>query len=240
MTSGRVVAIVQARVGSTRLPGKVLMPLGGRPMVVQVLDRARLIAGVHEVVAAVPDLVEDDALAEAAAAAGAKVLRGPADDVLERYSRAATASSADVVVRLTADCPLLSPQVSGLVLDQFRDCDYASNTLRRSYPRGLDTEVFGAQALDVAAREAVDPAEREHVTPFLYRRPERFRLREVVDATDRSAMRWTVDTPDDMALARAVYDALGSRFEMDDVLALLADRPELAELNRDSVQKPIG
>lgn len=241
MISGqRVVAIIQARVGSTRLPGKVLMPLAGQPMVAHVVARAREIVGVDAVVAAIPDLAEDDPLAAAAAAAGAEVVRGPADDVLARYHGAAALAGADVVVRITADCPLLSPLVSGNVLAAFVDCDYASNTLRRTYPRGLDTEVLTTAALDTADREAADPIDREHVTPFIYRRPDRFRLRDVVADIDRSDLRWTVDTADDMAFATAVYDALGAAFEMDDVLELLQRRPALAELNRSSVQKPIA
>jgi spore coat polysaccharide biosynthesis protein SpsF len=239
MTGGRVVAIVQARVGSTRLPGKVLMDLGGRPMVARVIERARATPGVALVAAAIPDLPEDDVLARACDARGALVVRGPSEDVLARYALAAEASRADVVMRLTADCPLLSPRVSAHVLAEFVDCEYASNTLRRTYPRGLDTEVFSAAALRHAERFAIDPVEREHVTPFIYRHPERFRLRAVVDLTDRSGMRWTVDTPEDLAFASAVYHALGDGFEMDDVLDLLERRPELARLNRDSIQKPL-
>lgn len=234
-----VVAIVQARVGSTRLPGKVLMELGGRPMVAHVLARASAIGGVTSVVAAVPDSPEDDALALSCRAAGVHVVRGPYHDVLARYAIAAEAADADVVVRLTADCPLLSPAVSSRVVAKFVGCDYASNTLDRTFPRGLDTEVFSGEVLGMAAREATEPAEREHVTPFLYRRPERFRLRSVVGVPDRSHLRWTVDTPGDMAFARAVYSSLGTDFEMDDVLGLLERRPELLDLNRDSVQKPL-
>lgn len=236
----RVVAIVQARVGSTRLPGKVLMPLAGRPMVEHVLHRAAAIDAVDEVVAGLPDLAEDDPLAEVARATGTRVVRGSADDVLGRYAAAAAASAAEIVVRITADCPLLSAEVSGRVLTAIADCDYASNTIVRTFPRGLDTEVFLREVLDSADAEARDPAEREHVTPFIYRHPDRFVLRQVTDALDRSALRWTVDTPEDMAFASAVYEALGALFEMRDVLSLLAERPELAAMNQGSVQKPLG
>lgn len=240
MTSrGRVVAIVQARVGSTRLPGKVLMPLAGRPMVAHVLERARAIRGVHAVVAAVPDLPVDDPLADICERSGALVVRGSSDDVLARYARAAVKSRADVVVRITADCPLLSPTVSAQVLDRFEDCDYASNTLTRTYPRGLDTEVFSAAALLAANEEASDSAEREHVTPFIYRRPDRFRLIHVMNDVDLSGGRWTVDTPDDMSFASAVYDCLGPVFELVDVLALLERNPNIASLNRGTAQKPL-
>jgi spore coat polysaccharide biosynthesis protein SpsF len=225
--------------GSTRLPGKVLIPLAGRAMVLNVLDRAAQIRGVSDVVAAIPDLAEDDGLAEAVASAGYAVSRGPADDVLARYETAAEESSAENIVRITSDCPMLSPSVSSRVLDAFLDCDYVSNTVERSFPRGLDTEVMTRGTLDVAASEATRPSEREHVTPFIYNHPQRFRLRFVVDDIDRSGMRWTVDTPEDMAFASAVYDALGADFEMDDVLELLAGQPGLAAINRDSTQEQV-
>ncbi len=236
----RVVAIVQARVGSTRLPAKVLAPLAGHPMVAHVLRRAAQVEGVDEVVAAIPDLAEDDPQADVAAAAGMRVVRGPAADVLGRYALAAAASGAEVVMRLTADCPLLSPRVSGRVLDAYEACDYVSNTLTRTFPRGLDTEVFSREALELAAGEATDDVAREHVTPFIYGHPERFVLRQLTDATDRSGLRWTVDTPEDMAFASRVYQALGEGFELDDVLALLDRQPEIGELNRHTVQKPLG
>ena len=216
------------------------MPLAGRPMVAHVIDRARAIAGVHVVVAAVPDLPEDDELAAACERSGAMVVRGPTDDVLSRYVRAADAAEADVVVRITADCPLLSPLVSSLVLSRFDDCDYASNTMRRTFPRGLDTEVLSGVALRAADEEATDPVEREHVTPYIYRRPRRFRLVPVVGDDDLSHLRWTVDSPDDMAFAIAVFDALGPSFEVRDVLELLERRPEIGAINRSTPQKALS
>lgn len=240
MTSrGGVVAVVQARMGSTRLPGKVLMPLAGEPMVTHVLHRAQAISGVDTVVAALPDLPEDDVLAATCQRAGALVIRGSADDVLTRYSKASQATDAEVVVRLTADCPFLSPATSAHVLSRLGNYDYASNTLERTFPRGLDTEVFTRRALDTANREASDPTDREHVTPFIYRRPHRFALMSVRDDYDRSDHRWTVDTADDMAFAVAVYDSLGPQFEMEEVFALLLRRPELRALNSSSQQKEL-
>lgn len=237
MCRQRTVVIVQARMGSTRLPGKVLMPLAGRPMVLHVLDRAAQIQGIDEVVAATPSLTEDDRLAETIAGAGYAVSRGSADDVLARYGAAIRETNADVVIRITADCPMLSPRVSTRVLEAFVDCDYASNTVERTFPRGLDTEVMSSVSLLIAAAEATKLSEREHVTPFIYRHPGRFRLCHVTDVIDRSSMRWTVDTPEDMALAVAVYDELGADFELDDVLELLASRPGLSNINRVVTQK---
>jgi spore coat polysaccharide biosynthesis protein SpsF len=236
----RVVVIVQARVGSTRLPGKVLVPLAGIPMVVHVLRRAMLLDGADEVVAAIPDGAHDEPLAVAAASVGVRVVRGPEDDVLSRYEVAAATSDAEVVVRVTADCPLWSPAIGSRVLGAFTVHECASNTRPRTFPRGLDTEVFSREALAIANREARDEVDREHVTPFLYRRPDRFPHRNVSDSVDRSEMRWTVDTPEDMAFVQAVYGALGPAFEMQDVLNLMDERPELAVINRAVVQKNLG
>ncbi len=208
-------------------------------MVLHVLQRAAAIGGIDEVVAAIPTLIDDDELASVIRGAGFRVSRGSPEDVLSRYVLAARAATADVVIRVTADCPLLSPQVSRRVLEEFIECDYVSNTLDRTFPRGLDTEVTSTAILELAHREATTKGEREHVTPFIWRDPTRFRLRQVTGIPNRSALRWTVDTPEDMMLAVAVYDDLGSDFEYGDVLDLLTRRPELAELNRGTAQKPV-
>ncbi len=237
----RVVAIVQARMGSTRLPGKVLMDLGGRPMVVRVLERAARIAGIDEVVLATTTLPGDDALETVCD--GWQVVRGDADDVLARYRLAAERSRADVIVRLTADCPLLSPVVSSLVTGAFlcdtHGADYVSNTLVRSFPRGLDTEVFTRAALDASAAEAIDPVEREHVTPFIYRRQHRFRCLPVSAHPNRAELRWTVDEVDDLRLVREMYEAFPGEaaFDYHHVIALLERRPELSAINRHIEQK---
>jgi spore coat polysaccharide biosynthesis protein SpsF len=187
---------------------------------------------------------EDDAHADACRGGGwGAVHRGPADDVLERYRLAAEAERADVVVRVTSDCPLLSPRVAGEVLARLLDgpdrVDYASNTRRRTYPRGLDTEAFTADALHAAASEARADDEREHVTPFIWRRGERFRLADVIDASDRSDLRWTVDTDADYELIRRIFEACRPRidFEYEDVLAVLERHPDWSALNRHVEQK---
>ena len=231
--------------GSTRLPGKVLAPLAGRPMVLRVIDRARRIAGVDEVRAAIPDLPEDEPLREVLEADGVPVTRGPADDVLHRYVLAGDAARADVIVRITADCPLLSPRVSSQVVEAFAAgaWDYAANTLERTWPRGLDTEVVRADLLRELDRGPRSASEREHVTAAIWRFPERYRLRSVRGAEDHSALRWTVDTERDLDLAQRIYAALGYRadgiFEVEDVLDLLAREPALRRLNADVPQKTV-
>jgi spore coat polysaccharide biosynthesis protein SpsF len=241
----RAVAIVQARTGSSRLPAKVLHPLAGRAMVLRVVDRAARIPGIEEVVAAIPDIPQDDELASVLLGAGVRTIRGPADDVLHRYKVAAVQTRAEVVVRITADCPLLSPHVSGTVLAAFTEgsWDYASNTLERSWPRGLDTEVLSREVLERIDQMVTDADEREHVTPAVWRHPDLYRIRFVRGEIDLSGLRWTVDEPDDLRLVKHIYQALVALqpdFDLPDILELLARQPELTEMNAGVAQKELG
>ena len=216
--------------GSSRLPGKVLAEINGRPVVDHVLRRAARIEGVDEVVLAVPDGDADQVLARAGADAGVRVVRGDATDVLNRYYDAAIASGADAIIRITADCPLIDPNVSALVVRRFSegDVDYASNTHPPTYPDGYDTEVFSTEALTAAWREAADPFEREHVTPFIWRRPARFRIANVADRTDRSSWNLTVDTAADLSAVRDLWTRMPhEHFGIADVIALEAREPQL-------------
>ncbi|SNS11484.1 spore coat polysaccharide biosynthesis protein SpsF [Humidesulfovibrio mexicanus] len=234
----RTVAIIQARTGSTRLPGKVLADLCGRPLLCRVLERVAACPGIEAMVVATTTLPGDEALAPLARQAGADLFRGSADDVLERYALAAREARADVVVRITADDPFKDPGVMAALLDDFASggADYVSNTITPSYPEGLDTEVFSREALERAHREARKPFEREHVTPHIWMRPQDFRLRNLLAPRDLSGLRLTVDTPADLALARALYAELlrlGRTFFLDDVLALLESRPDILALMPD-------
>lgn len=219
-------AILQARMSSTRLPGKVMADLLGRPMIERQLERLRRCETLTRLVVATSSDASDDPLAEFLGGLGVDVFRGALQDVLARFAGAAEAFGlAGTIVRLTADCPLADPQViDGCVrLQAEAGVDYASNALKRTYPRGLDVEVFTLAALRIAAAEAADPYEREHVTPFLYRRPERFGIADLVQARDESALRWTVDTPADFDFVRRVYEALYPNkpaFSSDDIRAL--------------------
>jgi spore coat polysaccharide biosynthesis protein SpsF len=206
------VCVVQARTGSTRLPGKVLQDLGGRPLLRFMLDRLADLR-VDEVVVATSTLERDDAVAEIARDAGRPVVRGSETDVLDRFATALATHPADHVVRLTADCPLADPVLVESVLARHLDrgADYTSNVFPRTFPRGLDCEVMTADALRTAHAEAVDPAEREHVTPFLYRRPERFALANMRNDLPLGREGWTVDTPDDLAFVRKIVAAMHER-----------------------------
>lgn len=211
----RTVAIVQARMGSRRLPGKVLTLLCGSPMIWHVTTRAAQARTVDQVLVATTDQLGDDPIASWCAAECVACIRGPEADVLSRYALAAEASDADVVVRVTADCPLLSPDVLDLVVDArtASGADYASNTLARAFPHGLDVECLTRAALDSAATEALDPEEREHVTPFVYNRPERFHLSSVTLLEDWSWLRWTMDTIADLQALEAITAAAPSALD---------------------------
>jgi spore coat polysaccharide biosynthesis protein SpsF (cytidylyltransferase family) len=241
MSELRVLAVVQARLASTRLPGKALLDLAGRPMLTHVLARAAAVPGVDRVVLATTVSPDDVALADLARAAGFACVRGSVDDVLDRFHAALAAHPAAAVVRITADCPLLDPEVSGRVVSEYRrragELDYVSNVHPPTYPDGLDTEVIGASALERAWREASPGSDREHVTPYVWGRPERFRLANVCGAEDLSGYRWTVDDARDLDFVRAVYRRLAPGreparpFGMNEVLDLVRACPEIAELN---------
>ena len=218
---------------STRLPGKVLAQLGDRPLLAQVVNRASQAQLLSTVLVATSTSQSDDAIKDFCEARAIRCFRGNEDDVLDRYYQAAKFAQADVVVRLTADCPFLDPAVIDKVVREFTrsNCDYVANILVCTYPDGLDTEVFSFPVLERAWREAKLNSEREHVTPYM-RNPNLFRLKNVTHSEDLSALRWTVDEPRDLEFARAIYSRFGSRpFEMNDVLKLLREQPELAEIN---------
>lgn len=235
----RRVAVVQARTGSTRLPGKVLRDLAGRPLLAQMLRRLEVCSNLDALVVATSTDRRDDAVAELAATLGVRVYRGPLDDVLARFVGAARAACADVVVRLTADCPLIDPattdRVVGELVEHAGSCDYASNVLVRTYPRGLETEAFFLDTLLRVDRLAASAGEREHVTTAIYSvRPELFLRRSVEDAEDNSDLRWTVDEEVDLEVVRTIYDALDLGRVVApyrDVLAWARAHPEVSGRN---------
>ena len=241
----KVVAIIQARMGSTRLSGKVLMDLAGEPMLARVVNRCRRATTLQETVVATTAQPSDDAIARLCAERGWPCFRGSEDDVLDRYYRAALEHKADVVVRITSDCPLIAPTVIDLVVREFTrrqpEVAYASNVVpSRTFPRGLDTEVMQFAALERAWKEDQNPAWREHVTPYLSEVEGRFPVHCVTNDRDYSSQRWTVDTPEDFEFVRLIYQHFGhDRFSWREVLALLERHPEWLEINRHIVQKAL-
>lgn len=234
------VAIIQARMSSTRLPGKVLMALAGKTVLARVVDAARAITGVDKVVVATSGTAEDDAIARWCADNTVDCYRGSLDDVLGRYAGAAEAYGADTVMRLTADCPLLDPAVCAAVLylQQTTGADYASSCNPPSWPDGLDCEVFTMQALRSANAEATRPAHREHVTGFIHQNRQRFDVRSLTCPLPGLAKeRWTLDTPEDFAFIAAVCERLGEGVHpYTDILNLLRKEPKLRQINTGQVR----
>ena len=228
-----VLGVVQARMSSSRLPGKVLEPILGKPMIICQLERLARCTRLSDIVVATSTDSEDDHLAEVVREAGWEVFRGPQEDVLGRFITVLDARPSPAIARLTADCPLTSPEVVDLVVGAFEaaDVDYLSNTLEPTYPDGLDVEVVRTEALERIANTSTDPHEREHVTLGVYRRPDEFRIQSFTDplGRDHSGLRWTVDNTDDLTFVRDVYAALlptHPHFEYDDVLRWLQQNPD--------------
>lgn len=235
-------AVIQARLSSTRLPGKVLRDLGGRPVLDWVVAAARAARTVDGVIVATSDHPSDDGVAEAAARAGAEVVRGPLDDVLARFTLATRRFPCDAVLRLTADCPLHDPAVLDQVVGLWRadpDLHYASDTLVRTLPRGYDAEVVRADVLAEQDGVPVGP-HREHVTAGVYTAPGTYRCAGVVFAPDASDLRVTLDTAEDAAVIEGVVAALGdTATDWRAVVAHLRAHPELAALNARVEQKAL-
>jgi len=242
----KTVAILQARLGSTRLPGKVLKQLGGKSVLGQVIARVKTCTQLDDVVIATTDQPADVAVAEEARKCGATAFRGSENDVLSRYYFAAKENDADIIVRITADCPIYDGALLDRMLSEFervKVADYLSNVIKRTFPRGLDTEIFPFAALERAHREAQQAHQREHVTPYFYQHPELFQLQSYEEQPDLSGHRWTLDTPEDWEFMETVYSALqtGDKiFTTADVLKLLKARPELTKLNAHVEQKKLG
>ena len=242
--SGGTVAIIQARMTSSRLPGKVLLPLGSRTVLDCVMRRARCIPGVDSVCLAVPEGEVHQPILDLAAAYGSvRVTRGPEVDVLRRYAIAAREVNARYVVRITSDCPLIDPSVSGEVLAAAVSTEaYARTSFETGAPLGLDTEAMPVRMLFEADAEADAPFEREHVTPYIWKRPERFGATYVDRSPDRRSWRLTLDEKPDYELISAFYRELGDDdppFGFGAVEALLTAKPELLGINRSVIHTPM-
>lgn len=246
----RSVAIIQARMGSTRLPGKVLCQLGTRTVLAHVVERLRKSGAFDDITVATSTGDIDDRLETAARALDVRVFRGSETDVLSRYFEAAAVSHADVVARVTADCPLIDPSVVAAMVGLYKKAsataaapDLVTNARVRTFPRGLDTEIFSTAALAIAHAEASKPHQREHVTPFFYEHPERFRISDYFRDTDLSHLRLTLDTPEDLELLTRIFAAqaatAGDDFGIDAVLDLLALHPDWLRINAHVQQKSV-
>ena len=242
----KVVAIVQARMGSTRLPGKVMMKICGKAVLLHIIDRLKACELLDEIVIATTVSDKDDIIFDAVSNYDKSIgfFRGPEENVLERYYFAAKKANTDVIVRVTSDDPLIDPSVIDDLIREFlsNDCDYVSNSQNKTFPLGLDAEVFSFKALEEAWNKATKDYEREHVTPYIIENPDKFKLLNVANDIDLSHLRWTLDTKEDFEFINAVYKRIYPKnqlFLMDDVLELLDKEPELVEINRHIEQKQV-
>ena len=236
-----ILTVVQARMGSSRLPGKVLLPLAGQPLLVRMVERVQRSRLAGTVVVATTTEAADDAVAACCTAHGLACFRGDALDLLDRHYQAARQYRADVVLKIPSDCPLIDPavidQVLGVYLKNPNQYDFVSNLHPATFPDGNDVEIMRFEALETAWHEAQRPLEREHTTPYFWENPDRFRLANVGWATGQDfsmSHRWTIDYPEDYEFIKAVYEALHPSkpdFSLDDVLRLLEKRPDIAQLN---------
>ncbi|WP_058953760.1 cytidylyltransferase domain-containing protein [Clostridium tyrobutyricum] len=242
-----IVCIVQARTGSTRLPGKVIKKICGKTVLEHDIDRLKRVKNIDKIIIATTTLEKDNAIVEEAKRMDVDYFRGSEEDVLSRYYYAAKENNGDVVVRITSDCPLIDSEVTEKIIQYYlynnAKYDYVSNTIDRTYPRGLDTEVFSFKALEKAFNEAESLRDKEHVTPYIWDNPSIFRLAQYKNEIDYSNLRWTLDTKEDFELISKIYGYLykekGNEFNLEDILNLYVGHPELREINENIEQKQI-
>ncbi len=241
----RTIAIIQARMGSSRLPGKVLRPVVGKPMLAHIVERLRLAQGVNEVIVATSDQVADEQIVSFCSQSGIACFTGSESNVLDRFYRAALHYQGDAVIRITADCPLVDPAMISQLITLYQSGEYDHVSVATGagalfmdggrFPDGYDAECIRFTALHEAWRDATLPGDREHVTPYLWRQPEKFRLQVLKSATDYSSLRLTVDNEEDFQLIEHIYQALYQEhqaFLLSDVVEFLTTHPELSHMNQ--------
>lgn len=240
----KTVIIVQARMTSTRLPGKVLKEIMGKPLLEYQIERLRRIKSVDEIVIATTTNDMDQQIVDLCNRLSVAYFRGSEEDVLARYHGAAEKYNADIVVRVTSDCPVIDPAVCEEAITYFiKNQDQYNYVRLEQYPRGLDAEVLSLKVLDECYKEATDKPDREHVTPFIYRHPERYRMKRITCDKDYSHHRWTVDTPEDFELVRRIIEELypiKKLFNFVDILDVLKRNPEWYYINKEVRQKNYG
>lgn len=242
-------AIVQARFGSTRLPGKIFKDLYGKPVLWHVVNRLSHSKLLDKIIVATTILPEDDVVEKFCTENNILFSRGSSEDVLSRYYEAAKKFEAEIVIRITSDCPVIDPQILDTMIEKFtaasktKNIDYMSNSIQRTFPRGLDVEIFTFDVLEKIFNEAIQTYEREHVTPYIYQHPEIFKIKNFAGEKDYSFHRWTVDTPADYELIKKIYDELYDPekiFLFSDILKLFEQQPDLININQHIKQKRLG
>lgn len=241
-----VIAVIQVRMGSTRLPGKALKEVLGRPLLAYLVQRVQGAAFIDKILIATTDNPVDDAIVDFCGAYSLECFRGSENDVLERFAKAIEKQKAEIIVRICGDCPLIDARVIDKVIQYYTDnypvYDYVSNTLIRSYPRGMDVEVFSKKSLFKSAKEATKHSEREHVTPYIYRNENLFKIASVQHVLDTSSIRLTVDTQEDFLLISKILEKLfpeNEEFGFEDIVSLLRKNPDWLEINANIKQKEV-
>ena len=230
-------AVVQARMGSTRLSGKVMLEVSGKPVLWHVINRVSKSKFIDGLVVATTTNCEDDIIEKFCNKSGIEVFRGSEDDVLDRYYQCAMKFDIENIVRITADCPLHDPKVIDLVIERYDqgNYDYVSNIDPPTYPDGIDVEVFSFGALDIAWRNASLVSEREHVTPYIRKHKELFNIANVTNRIDLSSYRWTLDQAEDFEFIKKIYEKFKEsntyEFYTQDIIGLLEENPELTGIN---------
>ncbi len=235
------IAIIQARVGSTRLPGKILKKIEGKTVLEHVVNRVKAAKNINDIVVATTVKKEDLQIVKLCAKLGISVFCGSEDDVLDRYYQAARLFKADHIVRITSDCPLIDPQVIDKVIELYlkEKADYATNTVPETFPDGLDTEVFSFKTLKISWKNAKLFSEREHVTPYIRNNPKIFRIVNFKCETNLADKRWTIDEPEDFEFIKIIYENLypkDSLFGMDKILHFLKKHPEVERINKNIIR----
>lgn len=240
----KIGVIIQARMGATRLPGKPLLKVKDKTLLEHLVLRLKQVKHPLFLIIATTQNERDKSILDLAKKLDVPSFAGSEDDVLDRYLKAARHYDLDVIIRVTADCPLLDPELIDEAIARFLapypEVDYFSNTLTRTYPRGMDFEVFKRRTLEEAYLDAVFSEEREHVTPFIYRHPERFHLEQMLHDTDESKHRWTVDTAEDFELIKLLIESFqDDAYRLQDLLDVIKQNPDWSLINRDVEQKTL-
>ncbi|QNK87244.1 glycosyltransferase family protein [Sporosarcina sp. resist] len=241
----KVTAIIQARMTSTRLPGKVLKKVLNKSLLEYQLERVACSKLIDEIIVATTLNESDDAIVELCKKLGVSIYRGSEVDVLSRYYEASKQYNTDIVVRLTSDCPLIEPKVIDQVIQMYlkQKFDYVSNTQLKTFPRGMDTEVFSSELLESAYYNGIKDYEREHVTPYFYLNKNQYSIGQLIDEEDNSNYRLTVDTAEDLELITIILEKLypeNKEFNLDEIIKTLKENPKLVAINGHIEQKELG
>jgi len=242
----KIVSTIEARIGSTRLPGKVMKEIVGKPMLELLIERLKRAKRIDEIIVATTIKPEDRIIVKLTKRINIKCFRGSSEDVLDRVLRATKAYQGNIIVEITGDCPLLDPELVDRIIKIYleNEYDYVSNRIKMTYPRGLDAQVFSVNILDEVSKLTNDPADRENVSLYIYEHPEKYKIYNV-EAPPKfyhPEYRWTVDTEEDLQFVKAIYENLyyeNPYFRTGDIMKLLEEQPDLCKINANIEQKPV-